>query len=35
MLGGRTVKQIYELHAEGQSVRAIARALGVARNSVR
>jgi transposase len=35
MLGGRTVKQIYELRAEGQSVRAIARALGVARNSVR
>src|SRR5437588_554253 len=35
MLGGRTVKQIYELRAEGQSVRAIARLLGVARNSVR
>src|SRR5919201_5068467 len=35
MLGGRTVKQIYELHAEGQSVRAIARTLGLSRNSVR
>ena len=35
MLGGRTVKQIYELRAEGQSVRAIARVLGVARHSVR
>jgi transposase len=35
MLGGRTVKQIYELHAEGQAVRAIARTLGLSRNSVR
>jgi transposase len=35
MLGGRIVKQIYELHAEGQSVRAIARTLGLSRNSVR
>ncbi len=35
MLGGRTVKQIYELHAEGHSVRAIARTLGLSRNSVR
>jgi transposase len=35
MLGGRTVKQIYELQAEGYSVRAIARALGLSRNSVR
>src|SRR5947209_2655211 len=35
MLGGRTLQQIYELPAEGQSVRAIARLLGVERNSVR
>src|SRR5919109_4262475 len=35
MLGGRTVKQIYELHAEGHAVRAIARTLGLSRNSVR
>ena len=35
MLGGRIVKQIYELHAEGHAVRAIARTLGLSRNSVR
>jgi transposase len=35
MLGGRTVKQIYELQAEGCGVREIARRLGLARNSVR
>ena len=35
MLGGRTVKQMYELHAKGHSVRAIARTLGLSRNSVR
>ena len=35
MLGGRTVRQIYELQARGYSVRAIARALGLSRNSVR
>ena len=29
------MKQIYGLRAEGQSLRAIARLLGVARNSVR
>ena len=35
MLGGRDVKRIYELAGQGQSVRAIARSLGVSRNSVR
>src|SRR4030095_12433500 len=35
MLRGRSVQQIYELHGEGQSIRAIARALGLSRNSVR
>jgi transposase len=35
MLGGRAVKQIYELRAEGHSGRAIARTLGLSRNSVR
>ncbi len=29
------MRQIYEMHAAGQSVRAIARTLGIARNSVR
>src|SRR5438477_5487931 len=35
MLRGRNVQQIYELHGEGQSIRAIARTLGLSRNSVR
>src|ERR1041384_4692194 len=35
MLRGRNVQQIYELHGEGQSSRAIARPLGLSRNSVR
>ena len=35
MLGGRDVQRIYELSGQGQSVRAIARTLGIARNSVR
>jgi transposase len=35
MLRGRNVQQIYELHGEGQSIRAIARMLGLSRNSVR
>jgi len=34
MLGGGHVKQILELHAQGQSERAIARRLGLARNTV-
>jgi transposase len=35
MLGGRTVKQIYDLKAEGHSIRGIAERLGIARNTVR
>src|SRR4051812_43494122 len=35
MLRGRNVQQIYELHGQGQSIRAIARILGLSRNSVR
>ncbi len=35
MLRGRSVQQIYELHGEGQSIRAIGRTLGLSRNSVR
>ena len=35
MLRGRSVQQIYELHGKGQSIRAIARTLGLSRNSVR
>jgi transposase len=35
MLRGRNVQQIYELHGQGQSIRAIARTLGLSRNSVR
>ena len=35
MLGGGTVKQLYELHGEGRSIRGIARDIGVSRNSVR
>jgi transposase len=35
MLRGRNVQQIYELHGQGLSIRAIARTLGLARNSVR
>ena len=29
------MQQIYELHGQGQSIRAIARMLGLSRNSVR
>ena len=35
MLGGRTVKQLYDLHAQGVSVRGIAQRLGLSRNTVR
>lgn len=35
MLGGRDVQQIYALAGQGLSVRAIARRLGISRNSVR
>jgi len=35
MLRGRNVQQIYELHGQGHSIRAIARTLGLSRNSVR
>jgi predicted transcriptional regulator len=35
MLGGGTVKQLYELHGSGQSIRSIARELQISRNSVR
>src|SRR5581483_2808660 len=35
MLRGRNVQQIYELHGQGQPIRAIARTLGLSRNSVR
>src|SRR5919109_5192177 len=35
MLRGGTVKQIYELHGQGLSVRRIARVLRISRNSVR
>jgi transposase len=35
MLGGRAVQQVYTLHGQGLSVRAIARTLGISRNSVR
>jgi transposase len=35
MLGGGLVKQVYELAGAGQSIRQIARTLGIARNSVR
>src|SRR4030095_14697276 len=35
MLRGRSVQQIYELHGQGQSIRAIARTLGARRTSVR
>jgi transposase len=35
MLRGRSVQQIYELHGEGRSIRAIAQTLGLSRNSVR
>jgi transposase len=35
MLKGGHVKQIYELHGQGLSVRRIAKLLGIARNSVR
>ncbi len=35
MLGGGKVKQIYEMHGKGHSIRAIARTLEVSRNTVR
>lgn len=35
MLGGRDVQRIYEVSGRGESVRAIARTLGISRNSVR
>src|ERR687885_2414117 len=35
MLRGGNVKQIYELHGQGLSVRRIAKVLGLSRNSVR
>ena len=35
VLGANNVKQIFELHAAGQSARTIARTLGISRNSVR
>jgi hypothetical protein len=35
MLRGRNVQQIYELHGQGLSIRAIARNLALSRNSVR
>src|SRR5688572_21254306 len=35
MLGGGQVKQIFELHGQGRSIREIAAQLGVSRNSVR
>ena len=35
MLRGGKVKQIYELHGQGLSVRRIAKILGLSRNSVR
>jgi len=35
MLGGEKVRRVFELHGEGQSIRAIASAVGVSRNTVR
>lgn len=35
MLGGGKVKQLYELHGAGMSIREMARRLGVSRNTVR
>lgn len=35
MLGGRKVKQLYELHGEGKSIHDIASRLGISRNTVR
>jgi len=35
MLEGGKVRQIIELHGKGESIRAIARRLGVSRNTVR
>src|SRR5262249_23724944 len=35
MLGGRTVKQLLELHGAGTSIRSIADTLGISRNTVR
>ena len=35
MLGGRTVKQLLELHGAGASIRSIADTLGISRNTVR
>src|SRR5262249_60663510 len=35
MLGGRTVKQLLELHGAGASIRSIADTLSISRNTVR
>ena len=35
MIGGGVVKQLYDLHGQGVSIRAIGRSLGVSRNTVR
>lgn len=35
MLGGGKVKRLYELHGRGESIRAIAKTLGISRNTVR
>ncbi len=35
MLGGGKVRRVYELHGQGQSIRAIAGELGISRNTVR
>jgi transposase len=35
MLGGGIVKQLYDLHGQGRSIRAIGKELGVSRNTVR
>jgi transposase len=35
MLGGGKVKQLYEMHGQGRSIRSIAMLLGISRNTVR